>query len=147
MSTIERNQEGTLQFVPGIDYRNLREALVRSFVMQHRAGLICKPSSHKWDLALVRVQDRVEMESYWSLIVRPTLLTTLREGREKDLGMGLFAGINYRTGAKIVYFRGNLVTKTEFDAQRNHAYLRAIRNVVADDELYYDCGNEYAFSP
>jgi len=51
MSTIERNQEGTLQFVPGIDYRNLREALVRSFVMQHRAGLICKPSSHKWDLA------------------------------------------------------------------------------------------------
>ena len=69
------------------------------------------------------------------------MITTLGvDGQEKDLGMGLFAGINYHAGAKIVYFRGNVVSQAEFDAQLNHRY-----GVGMGNYFVLDCQEHVAF--
>jgi len=101
LATIDRSGANTKRYAPGYDYHRLREDLVLSFTMQHRAGLICKPISRSWDLALVKVQDRVEMESYWSLIVKPTLLTTLGKiDKRKTWEWGFSPGLIITQGPK-----------------------------------------------
>jgi hypothetical protein len=44
--------------------------------------------------------ERIEMESYKALVVKASSCVT-EEG--KEIGMGLFAGINYRSTQKIAY--------------------------------------------
>jgi len=59
------------------------------------------------------------MESFLSLIVKTSSCET-EDG--KDIGLGLFAGINYRPTQKIAYFRGDVIPLETYDKRQNQRY-------------------------
>ena len=59
------------------------------------------------------------MESYKALVVKASSCVT-EEGNE--IGMGLFAGINYRPTQKIAYFRGDVVSLETYERRANQRY-------------------------
>ncbi len=66
---------------------------------------------------------RMEKESFDSLQVKPSSYVMRRvNGTFKEIGNGLFAGINYRAGQRIAYFRGTVVTREEYETKENQRY-------------------------
>ena len=48
------------------------------------------------------------------------------------MGLGLFAGIEYKSGDKICHFRGELIAQDVYDARENHEYGVAMGVLVLD---------------
>ena len=69
-------------------------------------------------MTLINVLQRVELESYWRLTIAPSSLQ--RDGF--NLGDGLFAGLSYRPGARIVHFRGEFIGRDVYDLRENRNY-------------------------
>ena len=63
-----------------------------------------------------RVTDRAELESYRTLVVGKSAYCHVDgHGRAYSIGYGLFAGIDYGPGDKIVSYRGRLMTKVDYE--------------------------------
>jgi hypothetical protein len=118
LNAITRSAAEVICFRAMVDYHKVRELLVTSFTMQHRAGLIVRARSKRLAMTMLKVLQRVEVESYWSLTVKPSSLSC----RGENIGEGLFAGMRYLPGARIVYFRGDLVPREVYDARENRRY-------------------------
>ena len=58
-------------------------------------------------------------------------------GTFKDIGNGLFAGINYRAGQRIAYFRGTVVTTEEYESRENQRY-----GLELGDYFVLDCAEQ-----
>ena len=116
------------------DYMRIRVDLTAHFVRQYKAGLVCKPtSSLKHKRALAKVMERIEMESYNSLQVSASSCVT-EDG--KEIGMGLFAGINYRPTQKIAYFRGEVLTLSSYEMRENQRF-----GLQLGDRFVLDCAD------
>ena len=105
------------------DHQKLLNKLCVSFKYQYEMGLISWPRSfstvQKRQMPCHRIAmiaNRAEREIYDSLIVGPSILKGMdSEGNfTMDLQNGLFAGVNYRPGNKIVKFKdGERISKLE----------------------------------
>ena len=133
--SLETSTRATRQYDTRImgDYSKLREDLVASFSAQYKNGLICKPTNARTRKTLHNVLSRVEIESNFSLVVKDsTFIRTKIDGSLYDMGLGLFAGIEYKSGNKICYFRGELVLQEVYDQRENHEYGVAMGVLVLD---------------
>jgi hypothetical protein len=120
LRALPMNGKPVRSYVALRDYLHIRWDLTAHFTRQYKAGLICKPtSSAKHNKVLAKVMERVEMESFLSLIVKTSSCET-EDG--KDIGLGLFAGINYRPTQKIAYFRGDVIPLETYDKRQNQRY-------------------------
>ena len=72
---------------------------------------------------LMLVVDRAELESFWSLRVRPSRIVVQNpDGTHKNMGLGLFTGMQYKRGDRITFFRGNVISQEEFHLESNQRY-------------------------
>jgi hypothetical protein len=115
------NNRPLKQYRANRDYLEIRFWLTASFQRQYSSGLVCKPtSSSKYNRLVADVMARMEKESFDSLQVKPSSYVVRRvNGTFKEIGNGLFAGINYRAGQRIAYFRGTVVTTEEYETREN----------------------------
>ena len=112
-----------MQFNPKSDHQKLVNLLCKSFKLQYEMGLISWPrsfSSHQKRIMpchrIVDIANRVERDIYDTLVVAPSQLLGLDEFGEYtiDLNNGLFAGINYKSGNRVVDFKeGERISITE----------------------------------
>jgi len=117
------NGKAVLEYTALYCHKRLRNALVASFQMQYKSGLMCSPRGKLMAKNIMIVVDRAELESFWSLIVRPSRICVPKaDGSPKNMGLGLFTGMRYKRGDRITFFRGNVVSKDTFELEENQRY-------------------------
>jgi len=101
--------------------------------VQYHSGLIARPKQLKTDFLMHKVTDRAELEPYRTLVVGTSAYCHVCEhGRAYRIGQGLFAGIDYEAGARIVNYRGRLISRADYERSTNKEYGVGMGRFVLD---------------